>query len=143
MASALRPFTASLLALALLLGAFAPACKAQGEGERCDKAKTQNADCEPPLVCISSERLLENNSDRCCPEVSGEESDSRCTRKASTSGTGGGAGTSSSTGGTGGSAGSGASDSGGVPASDGGTGGAPDLGEAGATTSMAGQGGAP
>ena len=143
MASALRPFTASLLALALLLGAFAPACKAQGEGERCDKAKTQNADCEPPLVCISSERLLENNSDRCCPEVAGEESDSRCTRRVSTSGTGGGAGTSSGTGGGAGDSSGGVPASGGAPASEGGTGGSPALGEAGATTSIAGQGGAP
>ena len=141
MASALRTFTASTFALALLLGAFAPSCKAQGEGERCDKGKNQNADCEPPLVCIAQNRLLENNADRCCPEVAGEESDSRCTRKVSTSGTGGGAGTS----GSGGISGSGASDAGGADASGGvpGSGGSPDLGEAGATSATAGQGGAP
>lgn len=164
MASALRPFTTSTLALALLIGALAPAaCKAQGEGERCDKAKTKDADCEPPLVCISDDRLLEKTADRCCPATSGEETDPRCRRAISSSGTGGNAGAPASgdagastgeagasagtagaaTGGIGGTDAGGAGASGGVPASEGGTGGTPDAGEAGATASLAGQGGTP
>lgn len=159
MVSVVRPFPALMLVLALLSSAVG--CTAQGEGERCEKAKTQNADCEPPLVCIVKGDLLEGTSDRCCPAVSGEETDSRCTRKAPGTGTGGtsgaggtsGTGGTSDTGGTSGTAGAsdgsagdaGESGGGGVPASDGGMSGGGDTSTAGAgaMSSMAGQGGAP
>jgi hypothetical protein len=163
MASVVRPFPALTLVLALLSSAVG--CKAQGEGERCEKAKTQNADCEPPLVCIPANDLAESTmgskTDRCCPSVSGEETDSRCTRKApgtgnsgGTSGTGGTSntsGTGGTSGGTGGTDGAseggvgGESGGGGVPSTDGGMSGGGDTSAAGAgaVSSMAGQGGAP
>jgi hypothetical protein len=67
----------SMLALALT---FAGGCSRQGEGERCDKAKAGDSDCDAGLVCVAETELLSRGADRCCPEGT-NFSDSRCTPK--------------------------------------------------------------
>jgi hypothetical protein len=99
MPSALR----SALALALVSAAFAlgaPGCSEQGQGERCDRDKNLDLDCEAGLECVPGNQLSsEDTTGRCCPEP-GTETDKRCTRKTagSSGGSGGTAGT--ETGGT-------------------------------------------
>lgn len=65
-----------------------PGCSLQGEGERCENAKTGSADCDGGLRCIPRANLLDPSSDRCCPDE-GSESDPRCTRVTQGGGTSG------------------------------------------------------
>lgn len=53
------------VALSGLLALAFAACVGQGEGERCDRARAGDTDCNSGLVCIS----VGLNSDICCPEV--------------------------------------------------------------------------
>jgi hypothetical protein len=70
-----------------LVSAFAvltvPGCSQQGEGERCDKAKNGDEDCDSGLTCVAQNELIENVTDRCCP-AEGTETDRRCNRGAPT-----------------------------------------------------------
>jgi hypothetical protein len=71
-----------------------PGCSQQGQGERCDSAKTGNADCNDGLTCVPAHQLADGTTDRCCP-AENTESDSRCLRGGSVGSSGG-----SSTGGS-------------------------------------------
>lgn len=80
MSSALRSVVVlSIASFAALLSA--PGCSLQGEGERCDRAKNADEDCDSGLTCVSAIKLLSQETDRCCP-ADGQETDSRCTRGA-------------------------------------------------------------
>jgi hypothetical protein len=104
----------------------APGCSQQGEGERCDKAKNGDDDCDDGLVCVGKNELVEGITDRCCPADANAFNDSRCTR-----------GTPMSTGGTSSGGSSGTSGDAGAP--DGALGGA----AGGEGVPVAGAGGAP
>lgn len=139
----------------------APGCSQQAEGERCDRTKNGDLDCDDGLICVASGQLLDKTADRCCPvnetdrtglcRPSGVDTDSPDPVDMTSGGAGGaggaaapdtagGASAGQNTGGVPGSSGSGTN--GGVPSVDGG---AP---AAGASTggagspSSAGQGGA-
>ncbi len=80
MSSVLRSLVVlSIASFAALLSV--PGCSLQGEGERCDRAKNGDDDCDSGLTCISAIKLLSQETDRCCP-ADGQETDSRCTRAA-------------------------------------------------------------
>ncbi len=87
----MSPALRSVLLASLVCGftaLLAPGCSQQGEGERCDKAKTQNSDCDSGLVCVARNQLVDRSTDRCCPATPGDESDARC-RRGSVTGAGG------------------------------------------------------
>jgi hypothetical protein len=104
----------SLPRLALLVGVgsllWAPGCGKQGEGERCDKQRNNDTDCEAGLVCTRADDLVDksqNAADRCCPPEGETITDDRCQRSTGTGGSGGtDAGTDSSSGGQSGASGS-------------------------------------
>jgi len=84
----LRQSAAVALASLLAVGMFAPGCSQQGEGERCDFAKSGSASCDDGLQCRKTADLLDKSSDRCCP--AGETfNDQRCTPKLTSDGSGG------------------------------------------------------
>jgi hypothetical protein len=90
MSSALR----SAIVFSFVFGVAAlsaPGCSQQGEGERCDRFKAGDGDCDSGLECVALSELLDRTSDRCCP-APGTESDDRCRRGSptNTAGTGGG-----------------------------------------------------
>ena len=127
--------------MAIPLGAalIISACARQGEGERCDFNNSGNDDCESGLVCVPSDELLDNSTDRCCPPNG--YTDDRCIRKGTTgtggtdggtdSGSGGAAGAAGSAGAAGASGGGGASGSAGQGGSGGMSGSAGQSGSAG------------
>jgi hypothetical protein len=97
MASALR----SVLLASFVCGVtvlLAPGCSQQGEGERCDRVKTQNSDCDSGLVCVPARQLVDPSSDRCCAPTAGDDTDPRCRRKTGTTDPGTGEGGSADTG---------------------------------------------
>jgi hypothetical protein len=119
MSSVLRSLAAFSF-LSTLIALAAPGCSQQGEGERCDKNKNGDLDCDSGLVCVKKNELIDNVTDRCCPAVEGSESDKRCTRGTATSVGGSSSGTPAATAGSSSSAGNdgsgataGADDSGG------------------------------
>jgi hypothetical protein len=59
---------ATAVSLSLSVG-----CSKQGEGERCDRAKAGDSDCEDGLKCDKVD-----GQDRCCPPPGAPISDSRC-----------------------------------------------------------------
>lgn len=130
MSSALKKL-ARLALVSVAVALVAPGCSQQGEGERCDKDKNGDADCESGLICTPKESLNGQLADRCCP-TPGTETDKRCTPGTGPTGTAG-----SSNSGTAGRAGSssneGGGDAGGAPSDNGGT-----AGEGGSTTPSAG-----
>ncbi len=133
----------TLLAIPLGAALILSACAKQGEGERCDFTNNGNDDCENSLECVSSDDLLDNSTDRCCPPEGQQISDDRCIRKTGGGGTGG---TDGGTGGASGAAGAAGSSgaAGSAGAAGGGTGGtAGTAGTAGAAGSSgaAGSGG--
>lgn len=78
MPSLLRPI-AVFACLSVLSVSSMPGCSQQGEGEHCDNAKAGDADCDGSLRCVPRASLLDQTSDRCCPNE-GTESDARCNR---------------------------------------------------------------
>ena len=137
----------------------APGCSQQGEGERCDKDKNGDLDCDDGLVCVKKAQLSDQTADgRCCPVAetdrsglctpSGVDTGTAGTASGGTAGSGGTAAADGGTsagqdaGGVPGSSGSGTS--GGVPSVDGGApaAGATTGGAAGSPSSSGGQGGA-
>lgn len=87
MASLLRSalifgFVSSLLVLSV------PACSEQAEGERCDRAKAGDTDCDAGLTCVAEGELLVKGADRCCPPE-GQETSDRCVRGSASGSTAG------------------------------------------------------
>ena len=107
MPSPLRSAAFFTLTSALVIGLLSPGCSQQGEGERCDKQRAGDSDCDSGLVCVPHGKLLENITDRCC-KPDGSYEDSRCTPNTGSINTGG-------TAGTGAVSQAGAPDSGGAP----------------------------
>jgi hypothetical protein len=144
MPSLLRP--AALFAFVSTLTVMSmPGCSQQGEGERCDSAKTGNADCNSGLTCVPKSELLEKTADRCCP-ADGTQTDSRCDRVGPGSTNGGSTGSAGAPAGgeaSGGTPGEAAAGIGGAPApSTGGMSGAPSGGAPVGGVGPAGAGGA-
>jgi hypothetical protein len=63
---------ALVLSCGVLL-ALGTACSKQAEGERCDREKAGDSDCEDGLRCIQV-----GSADRCCPPEDSPISDDRC-----------------------------------------------------------------
>lgn len=59
-------------------------CSKQNEGERCDRMKAGDSDCEDGLICTKVA-----GEDRCCPPDGSPIGDSRCSRTGTGSGSGG------------------------------------------------------
>jgi hypothetical protein len=145
MPSALR--SAVVLAFVSALAVLSmPGCSQQGIGERCDRAKNGDDDCDSGLSCVAKSELLDKVTDRCCPAVGSGKEDSRCTRattgssSSAGSSSGGTGGTSSGTGGTSSDTGGTSSDAGGTP-SESEAGGPAASTDAGASSGGAGSGG--
>jgi hypothetical protein len=86
MSFALSPFrvvTSLVFASAALLF-VSVGCSQQAEGERCDKAKNGDADCDSGLICVPKAELLEQITDRCCLPSTTDQGDDRCTRTSET-----------------------------------------------------------
>jgi len=127
------PVLSAAVAAAWLAIALAPGCGKQAEGDRCDRDRNGNDDCESEFVCTAAAELLDDSIDRCCPPGGGT---GKCALKVGgtggTSGDGGGgasgasgsSGASGASGASGSSGASGASGASGSSGASGGTGGA-------------------
>ena len=121
MSSALRKL-ATLALVSVAVALVAPGCSQQGEGERCDKDKNGDEDCDSGLTCTPKDSLLEGITDRCCP-AAGTETDKRCTPRSVASEPGGRAGSGGVAGTGGSSAGVVGGEGGAAPVTTGGEGG--------------------
>lgn len=144
MTSSPRRFLRYLCALPLSLVLWVPGCAKQAEGERCDFNRNGHQDCETPLVCVPATELIDDSTDRCCPEEGQSIGDDRCLRSTGSGGTGGTGGSGGKDAGTGGtdSGSGGVSGGGGASGSGGASGGGGASGSGGASGGTSGGGGA-